>query len=79
MHDTVQHFQPIFAVQCPRCCAHHLEVAQQVGFNAGKPRPRCFQIVCLNGIGQILGLDVSVIAPFKLTFQNPRVLLPDMV
>ena len=75
----MQHFQPFLAVQhtCP--CAHHFEIVEYVSFNADKPRPRRLVVVCFHGKGQILGLDIAIVAPFKLPFQNPRIFHTDRI
>ncbi len=76
---TVQHFQPFRPIQNTGGGSHHLEVAQQVGFDAFQPRPRRFQVVRLNSECQILGLDNAVVAPCQLPLQNAGVLGPDVV
>ena len=66
VENAVQNFQPFGPVQHMGGGSHHLEVAQQVGFNAFQSRPCRFQIVRLNGERQVLGLDDAVVAPCQL-------------
>ena len=66
VENAVQHFQPFGPVQHTGGGSHHLEVAQQIGFDAFQPRPCRFQVVRLNGERQILGLDNAVVAPCQL-------------
>ena len=75
----MQHFQTLLPVHDVRHTAHGLEVAQQVKANAGQPCSCRFQAVRLDGEGQVLGFDNTVVAAGKLLLQDGRVLGADVV
>ncbi|MPM75179.1 hypothetical protein SDC9_122170 [bioreactor metagenome] len=75
----MQHGKTFFSVKYPRGRSHNFEIAQQVGFHAGKPRPRRFQVGGLDGKGQVLGFHNAVVPTGKLLFEDAAALFPDGV
>ena len=79
VHDSVKQLQTSLAVQRPRPCAHDLEIVEQIGFNAGEPRPRRSDTVCFHRKGQVFGFHIPVVAAFKLPFEDAGIFLSDRV
>ena len=75
----MQHFQTFFGIQHMSHGPHRLEIAQQVGFNAGQTGASHFQVVGLDGECQELALGEAVVAPHKLVLQDAGILRPDVV
>ena len=75
----MQHFQTFLCVQHMSHGPHRLEIAQQVGFNAGQTGAGHFQVVGLDGECQELALGEAVVAPHKLVLQDAGILGPDVV
>ena len=55
VEDVVKQLQPFLSVQHMSRRPHDLEAVEGIGFNAGKPRPRCRKVLRLDGQGDILG------------------------
>ena len=79
VQDAVEHFQPLLAAKLLCQSAHDLEMVEGVHDDPGKPGPCGFAVPCLDGEGQVLCLDKTVVAPFKLLAEHLRVKLTDMV
>ena len=75
----MQHLQPLTAGQLFCQGAHHLEMVECVGNDTGKPRPCCFNFLCLDGENKVFCFDTAVVAVFKLTSEHLRIALADMV
>ena len=79
VQDAVEHFQPLLAAKLLCQSAHDLEMVEGVHDNPGKSCPCGFAVPCLDGEGQVLCFDKTVVAPFKLLAEHLRVKLTDMV
>ena len=79
MHDAVQHLQAFLAVQHTGHRAHDFEVALNIQRDTREPCPRRLEVIGFNGIGDILGFHIAVVAAGELSFENVRLLLPDRV
>ena len=79
VQDAVEHFQPLLAAKLLCQSAHDLEMVKGVHDDPGKSCPCGFAVPCLDGEGQILCFDKTVVAPFKLLAEHLRVKLTDMV
>ena len=79
VQDAVEHFQPFLAAKLFCQSAHDLEMVEGIHDDPGKPCPCGFAVPCLDGEGQVLCLDKTVVAPFKLLAEHLRVKLTDMV
>ena len=79
MQDAVEHFQPLLAAKLLCQSAHDLEMVEGVHDDSGKSCPCGFAVPCLDGEGQVLCFDKTVVAPFKLLAEHLRVKLTDMV
>ena len=75
----MQHFQTFLGVQHMSHGPHRLEIAQQIGFNAGQTGAGHFQVVRLDGECEELALGEAVVAPHKLVLQDAGILRPDVV
>ena len=79
VQDAVEHFQPLLAAKLFCQSAHDLEMVEGIHDDPGKSCPCDFAVPCLDGEGQILCFDKTVVAPFKLLAEHLRVKLTDMV
>ena len=79
VQDAVEHFQPLLAAKLFCQSAHDLEMVEGVHDDPGKSCPCGFAVPCFDGEGQVLCLDKTVVAPFKLLAEHLRVKLTDMV
>ena len=79
VEDGVQLGQPGFAVQRLGSDAQPFEVVQHVGLDALQPGLGGADTVRLDGKGQVLGFDKTVVATRQLVLQHLRVLHPDRV
>ena len=79
VQDAVEHFQPLLAAKLLCQSTHDLEMVEGVHDDPGKSCPCGFAVPCLDGEGQILCFDKTVVAPFKLLAEHLRVKLTDMV
>ena len=79
VHDAVQHLQAFLAVQHTGHRAHDFEVALNIQRDTREPCPRRLEVIGFNGIGDILGFHIAVVAAGELSFENVRLLLPDRV
>ena len=79
VQDAVEHFQPLLAAKLLCQSAHDLEMVKGVHDDPGKSCPCGFAVPCLDGEGQVLCFDKTVVAPFKLLAEHLRVKLTDMV
>ena len=75
----MEHFQPLLAAKLFCQSAHDLEMVEGVHDDPGKSCPCGFAVPCLDGEGQVLCFDKTVVAPFKLLAEHLRVKLTDMV
>ena len=79
VQDAVEHFQPLLAAKLLCQSTHDLEMVEGVHDDPGKSCPCGFAVPCLDGEGQVLCFDKTVVAPFKLLAEHLRVKLTDMV
>lgn len=79
VHDAVQHLQALLAVQHTGHRTHDFEVALNIQRDTREPCPRRLEVIGFNGIGDILGFHITVVAAGELSFENVRLLLPDRV
>ena len=79
VQDAVEHFQPLLAAKLFCQSAHDLEMVEGVHDDPGKSCPCGFAVPCLDGEGQVLCFDKTVVAPFKLLAEHLCVKLTDMV
>ena len=79
VQDAVEHFQPLLAAKLLCKSAHDLKMVEGIHDDPGKPCPCSFAVPRLDGEGQVLCLDKTVVAPFKLLAEHLRVKLTDMV
>ena len=79
VQDAVERFQPLLAAKLLCQSTHDLEMVEGIHDDPGKSCPCGFAVPCLDGEGQILCFDKTVVAPFKLLAEHLRVKLTDMV
>ena len=79
VQDAVEHFQPLLAAKLFCQSTHDLEMVEGIHDDPGKSCPCGFAVPCLDGEGQVLCFDKTVVAPFKLLAEHLRVKLTDMV
>ena len=79
VQDAVERFQPLLAAKLLCQSTHDLEMVEGIHDDPGKSCPCGFTVPCLDGEGQILCFDKTVVAPFKLLAEHLRVKLTDMV
>ena len=79
VQDAVEHFQPLLAAKLLCQSTHDLEMVEGIHDDPGKSCPCGFAVPCLDGEGQILCFDKTVVAPFKLLAEHLCVKLTDMV
>ena len=71
--DTVQHRQPLLAIQHLCQCAHGLKVIQGIQHDPGKTGFCLLAVLCFNGQHQEFCLDHAVVAVFQLPAEHIRV------
>ena len=71
--DTVQHRQPLLAIQHLCQCAHGLKVIQGIQHDPGKTCFCLLAVLCFNGQHQEFCLDHAVVAVFQLPAEHIRV------
>ena len=79
VQDAVQHLQTLLAVQNAGHRTHDFEVALNIQRDTRQPCPRRLEVIGFNGIGDVLGFHVAVVAAGELPFEDVRLLLPDRV
>ena len=75
----MQHLQTLLAVQHTGHRTHDFEVALNIQRDTRQPCPRRLEVIGFNGISDVLGFHIAVVAAGELPFENVRLLLPDRV
>ena len=71
--------KPLLSIQGPGGYADLLEVVENIYLQALQPQLGCAQVVRLDGEGEILGFDQTVVSLGQLIFQHLGILLSDVV
>ena len=79
VQDAMQHLQTLLAVQNAGHRTHDFEVALNIQRDTRQPCPRRLEVIGFNGIGDIFGFHIAVVAAGELPFENVRLLLSDRV